>query len=102
MVYDMIQEIKQVELSASAIEKDAKAEAEMIIKTASVESEKRIAEAVEHIKEENENRLKIVEMEGEQFAQKRKEEAEKEIHRLQIKAGEKEQEAIQLVLAEIM
>lgn len=102
MTNDIILEVKKAEQNATRIEKEAKDQRDSMIEKASTEAKDMLAKAISETRQKNKDALEKVEAEGEKAIQMAIQTAEKEILLMKSLLADKEEKAMQLILAEII
>ena len=102
MAQDMIQAVRQAELSAEQIEKSAASESEVILKKAQMQTEQLIAYMTEEAKKQAEKALEDAKTKGEAMMKEALDSVNQELAVLQQNAKANEDKAVQAIMAELI
>lgn len=102
MAMETVQSVRQAEQLASQKEKDAIVSAEQIVSQAETESKELLITIRKSVQEQSESDKRNAKVQADNMLKASLDEAEKEIEELRLKVKEKENEAISLVLSELI
>ena len=102
MAIETVQSVRQAELLAAQKEKDAESEAEKIIMESETEAKQHLAFIRKSAQENAQKAFENAKIQADTMLETSLEEAQKEIEKLRLDVKEKEKEAINLVLTELI